>query len=329
MLGRNVLSSPLAGVVRGEVLTGRRFKGTGILMLNMGGPRDQAEVAPFLLRLFQDRDIIQLPFQERLGKWIATRRTPAIQAKYQEIGGGSPIYTWTKLQGELMCAELDRLSPKTAPHIPFIGFRYARPLTEDTLLEMEGREEKLDRAVAFSQYPQYSCATTGSSISAIYNFYKGFQGSSIRRWSFICRWPTDKLLVETIALRIKDQLATYQSDHERKRAVILFSAHSLPMKQVNRGDPYPAEVGATVQLVMEKLGWSNPYRLVWQSKVGPVPWLQPSTDEVIRSLAKKNMKDMILVPIAFINEHIETLHEMDIEYAKDLGNEVPISLQSL
>ncbi|ODM94996.1 Ferrochelatase, mitochondrial [Orchesella cincta] len=304
-------------------LTQRRNKGTGILMLNMGGPRDQAEVGPFLLRLFQDKDIMQLPFQESLGKWIATRRTPKIQAKYAEIGGGSPIYEWTVKQGEKMCKELDKISPETAPHKPFVGFRYAAPLTEDSLDEME--KAGLDRAVAFSQYPQYSCATTGSSIHAIHQYYKNRAPSM--RLTVIDRWCTDRLLVETVALRIQEQLAKYSTDKERARAVILFSAHSLPMKAVNRGDPYPAEVGATVQLVMEKLGFSNPYRLVWQSKVGPVPWLQPSTEEAIKSLAKKNMKDIILVPIAFINEHIETLHEMDIEYGHDLAKEVGVNIK--
>lgn len=298
----------------------RRHKGTGILMLNMGGPRDQAEVGPFLLRLFQDRDIMQLPLQDKLGKWIATRRTPKIQAKYQEIGGGSPIYNWTVTQGKLMCQQLDKMSPDTAPHRPFVGFRYAAPLTEDALQEME--EAGLDRAVAFSQYPQYSCATTGSSIHGFHQFYKN-RKSSIPRWSIIDRWCTDPLLVEAFALRVKEQLAKFDNEKERNRAVILFSAHSLPMKAVNRGDPYPAEVGATVQLVMERLGFSNPYRLVWQSKVGPVPWLQPSTEETIKSLGKKRMKNIILVPIAFVNEHIETLHEMDIEYGQDLAKEVP------
>lgn len=115
----------------------QRWKGTGILMLNMGGPRNVDEVHEFLLRLFQDRDIMQLPMQDHLGKWIAKRRTPSIQAKYAEIGGGSPIFKWTDLQGQLMCKVLDEISPDTAPHKHFVGFRYAHPLTEDALDEME------------------------------------------------------------------------------------------------------------------------------------------------------------------------------------------------
>lgn len=112
-------------------------KGTGILMLNMGGPRTTEEVGDFLRRLFQDRNIIQLPLQETLGKWIAKRRTPSIQEKYSEIGGGSPIYQWTSKQGKLMCEMLDKLSPATSPHKYYVGFRYAHPLTEEALDSME------------------------------------------------------------------------------------------------------------------------------------------------------------------------------------------------
>ena len=117
--------------------TGKTGNGTGILMLNMGGPRTTDEVGDFLRRLFQDRNIIQLPLQQHVGKWIAKRRTPSIQQKYAEIGGGSPILEWTSKQGKLMCEVLDTLSPETKPHKYYVGFRYAHPLTEDALDTME------------------------------------------------------------------------------------------------------------------------------------------------------------------------------------------------
>lgn len=117
--------------------TSARFKGTGILMLNMGGPKTQEEVGNFLLRLFQDKDIMQLPMQEHFGRWLARKRTPSIQQKYAEIGGGSPILKWTDTQGALMCKELDNLSPRTSPHKHYVGFRYAHPLTEEALDQME------------------------------------------------------------------------------------------------------------------------------------------------------------------------------------------------
>ena len=136
-----------------EVGSSNKTPKTGILMLNMGGPQKGDEVQDFLTRLFLDRDIIKLPWQKRLGPWIAKRRTPSIIEKYSEIGGGSPILKWTKKQGELLCSQLDARSPETGPHKAYVGFRYAHPLTEETLDEMEN--DGIQRVVAFSQYPQY------------------------------------------------------------------------------------------------------------------------------------------------------------------------------
>ncbi|KAG7163130.1 ferrochelatase, mitochondrial-like [Homarus americanus] len=292
---------------------------TGILMLNMGGPRTLDEVHDFLLRLFKDRDIIQLPVQDYMGPWIAKRRTPSIQEKYDEIGGGSPIFKWTDIQGKLLCERLDAQCPESAPHKHYIGFRYAHPLTEDTLQQME--DDGVENCIAFSQYPQYSCSTTGSSMNAIHQFYAKRSEESRMNWSVIDRWCTNSFLVKCFAENIQKELDQFPKE-KQKDVFILFSAHSLPLRQVNRGDPYSAEVGATVQLVMEQLGFSNPYRLVWQSKVGPLPWLSPATDEAIKGLVQRGRRNMILVPIAFTSDHIETLHELDIEYAKDIGEEV-------
>lgn len=150
--------------------TGATRPKTGILLLNMGGPQNTDQVHDYLLGIMTDRDMIQLPFQSKLGPWIARRRTPEVQKKYQEIGGGSPILKWTRLQGELMCKELDKTSPTTAPHKPYVGFRYVNPLTEHTLDEIE--KDAPERVVIFSQYPQYSCATSGSSFNSIYYHYR-------------------------------------------------------------------------------------------------------------------------------------------------------------
>merc|ERR1712062_770808 len=141
------------------------------------------------------------------------------------------------------------------------------------------------------------------------------------KWRFIDRWSTHSPLIKTFAENIRKQLESFDAA-KRKDVVILFSAHSIPQYVMNRGDPYPAEVGATVQLVMQELGWSNPFSLVWQSKVGFLPWLEPGTEQTIKVMVKRGQKNLLLVPIAFVNEHIETLHELDIEYAKDVGQEV-------
>ena len=293
---------------------------TAILMLNMGGPRNSEEVLGFLTNLFADRDIIRLPLQSKLGPWIAKRRTPSIIEKYNEIGGGSPIYDWTTKQGDLMCKRLDELCPESAPHKAYVGFRYAKPLAEEALEQLKA--DGVEHVVAFSQYPQYSCTTTGSSMNQIYRYYQ--QNHPLKTpvsWSVIDRWPTHPLLIKTFAQNIKKELETFP-EHIRSKVVLLFSAHSVPQYVMNRGDPYPAEVGATVQLVMQELGWCNPYRLVWQSKVGPLPWLEPGTENTIKAMVKKGQKNLMLIPIAFVNDHIETLHELDIEYAQDIGKEV-------
>ncbi|XP_076244794.1 ferrochelatase, mitochondrial isoform X1 [Calliopsis andreniformis] len=294
---------------------------TGILMLNMGGPTNTEQVHEYLLRIMTDRDMIQLPVQSQLGPWIAKRRTPEVQKKYAEIGGGSPILKWTNRQGELLCKQLDTVSPETAPHKYYVAFRYANPLTEDTLQELE--QDGVERTIIFSQYPQYSCATSGSSFTAVYKYYKKRQPPNNMKWSIIDRWSTHPLYIKTIAERIKEELVKFP-ESIRDDVIVLFSAHSLPLKAVNRGDPYPSEVGATVALVMQELNYCNPYNLVWQSKVGPLPWLAPFTDEALKAYVKQGKKNFILVPVAFVNEHIETLHEMDIEYCKELGEELGI-----
>ncbi|KAJ3275920.1 hypothetical protein HDV01_006787 [Terramyces sp. JEL0728] len=255
--------------------------------MNMGGPHDLDHVEPFLTNLFSDKDLIPIPFQDQIAPWISKRRVPQIKEQYAKIGGGSPIRMWTEKQGELLAKKMDIISPATAPHKSYVGFRYAAPLTEETILQM--KQDGVDRAVAFTLYPQYSCSTTGSSLNELHRILK------------------------TFAQHIKTSLAEYPEE-ERKDVVLLFSAHSLPMSVVNRGDSYPGEVAATVSKVMEALGHCNPHRLVWQSQVGPAAWLGPKTDDAIVGYAKKGIKNLLVVPIAFVSDHIETLFELDLEY---------------
>lgn len=290
-------------------------------MLNMGGPTHTDQVSEYLHRIMTDRDMIQLPVQGKLGPYIARRRTPEVQKKYQEIGGGSPILKWTQLQGEKMANKLNSVCPEYGPHKHYVAFRYADPLTEETLDQIE--KDGAERVVIFSQYPQYSCATSGSSLNAIYTHLNKKGSPSNISWSLIDRWSTHPLLCKVFAERIQEELKQFPAEVQ-KDVIILFSAHSLPLRAVNRGDPYPSEVGATVQGVMQELNNCNPYHLVWQSKVGPLPWLGPFTDDALKGYVKQGKKNFLLVPIAFVNEHIETLHEMDIEYCHDLGKELKV-----
>ena len=286
---------------------------TGIVMMNLGGPKSLDEVNPFLLKLFEDREIIQLPLQNWLGPFIANRRTKSVQKNYEDIGGGSPILQWTEEQGRGMCERLDVLSPETAPHKFYVAFRYIDPYSEDALQQMKA--DGVRRAVAFTQYPQFSCATTGSSLNEIWRAAKKVGLKDEFTWSVIDRWPTHPTFVEAMTETVRQGLAEF-SDEDREDALIVFSAHSLPMGVVNRGDAYPAEVGATVHEVMTKLNYAYEHLVAYQSEVGPVPWLGPSTEDVIEELGKKKRTNVLIVPIAFTSDHIETLHELDIEYGE-------------
>lgn len=286
---------------------------TGIVMLNLGGPRDLDAVEPFLLALFEDREIIQLPAQKVLGPFIARRRTPKVKQHYADIGGGSPILDWTEAQGRGMCERLDVLSPATAPHRFYVAFRYGPPTSEDALAAMKA--DGVKRAVAFTQYPQFSCATTGSSLNEL---WRAARRTGLHRefdWSVIDRWPTDDSFIAAMTDTVQQGLSRF-TDSEREDVVILFSAHSLPMGIINRGDPYPAEISASVHEVMKRLGDRHQHLVCYQSEVGPVPWLGPSTESVIAELGKKKRRNVLVVPIAFTSDHIETLHELDIEYGE-------------
>ncbi|KAF2400828.1 ferrochelatase precursor [Trichodelitschia bisporula] len=314
---------------------------TAMVLLNMGGPSTTDEVGDFLSRLFADGDLIPLGrLQGYLGPLISRRRTPKIQKQYAAIGGGSPIRRWSEYQAAEMCKLLDKMSPETAPHKPYVAFRYAAPLTEDTYAQMledgfgQGRG---GRAVAFTQYPQYSCSTTGSSLNELWkwrNRLEGKRGSGevdpqgAIKWSVIDRWPVHPGLVEAFAQNIEARLAEYPPER-RDSAVLLFSAHSLPMSVVNRGDPYPAEVSATVYAVMQRMGMRNPYRLVWQSQVGPSAWLGAQTADAVHEFIKKGQKDLVLVPIAFTSDHIETLYELDQEIIGETGLDSVKRVESL
>ncbi|KAF7521265.1 hypothetical protein G7054_g12508 [Neopestalotiopsis clavispora] len=299
---------------------------TAMVFMNMGGPSTTGEVGDFLSRLFSDGDLIPLGrLQNYLGPLISKRRTPKIEKQYAEIGGGSPIRKWSEYQSEEMCKILDKISPETAPHKPYVAFRYANPLTEEMynrLLADGFGNGKGGRAVAFTQYPQYSCSTTGSSLNELWKWrqrLEGKAGPGTIQWSVIDRWPVHPGLVEAFASNIEKTLQTYPEE-KRSKVVLLFSAHSLPMSVVNRGDPYPAEVAATVYAVMQRLGFSNPYRLCWQSQVGPSAWLGPQTATSVEEYVHKGQKDLVLIPIAFTSDHIETLYELDLEVIGDSGS---------
>jgi protoporphyrin/coproporphyrin ferrochelatase len=304
-----VTATPL----RPDLAPGTHRIKTGIVMLNLGGPATLDDVEPFLLELFADREIIQLPLQRWLGPFIARRRTPKVRGLYAAIGGGSPILRYTEAQGRGMVARLDRLSPDTAPHKFYVAFRYTHPGSDEALRAMH--TDGVERAVAFTQYPQFSCSTTGSSLNEL---WRAASRTGLRRafeWSIIDRWPVHRGFIDAMTETVRDGLGEFDAV-DRDRAVILFSAHSLPLDVIDRGDSYPQEVGASVQKVVEQLGAPNPYLLAYQSDVGPVRWLGPSTEQVLRRLGARGQRHVLVVPIAFTSDHIETLSELDREYGE-------------
>ncbi|KAL1418803.1 hypothetical protein MTO96_005509 [Rhipicephalus appendiculatus] len=275
---------------------------TAILMHNMGDSHRTEDVAAYLERLFTDEDIMSLPFQSFLGPLIAKRRAPKLMQKYKEMAPGKGLLEWTELQGALLADMLDKTSPETGPHKYFIGFRYSKPLIEDALLQIE-RE--------------------GSNLNAMYRFCSKQQLLSKAKWIFIDRWPVHDAITQAYADIIKKELEKFPED-VRQQVVLLFSAHSLPMKVVDRGDTYPSEVAATVVSIMSKLNNSHSYRLVWQSKVGPMPWLRPKTGEAMQALVKEGHRHVMVVPVSFVNEHVETLYDMDVELGRELAPEIGV-----
>ncbi|KAJ6130731.1 Ferrochelatase [Penicillium capsulatum] len=306
--------SGLATVVPPVTQDATSSKGpTAMVFLNMGGPSTTDEVEDFLSRLFSDGDLIPLGrLQSYIGPLLARRRTPKIQKQYSDIGGGSPIRKWSEYQCTEMCKVLDQISPETAPHKPYVAFRYAAPLTETMYHQLFADgfgNGKGGRAVAFTQYPQYSCSTTGSSLNELWKWRTRLEENA----------PMERSIPQAFAQNIEAQLKTYPED-KRSQVVLLFSAHSLPMSVVNRGDPYPAEVAATVHAVMQRLGFSNPYRLCWQSQVGPSAWLGAQTSDTVMEYVKRGHSDLVLVPIAFTSDHIETLYELDLEVMEEANS---------
>lgn len=291
---------------------------TAIVFLNMGGPENLSQVHPFLQRLFLDRDLLKLPAQSLLGRFIAKRRAPKIQDQYRQIGGGSPILHWSRLQGEKM---VERLAESHSLE-SLVAFRYAPPLTEDCVQQL--LDSGIRRAVAFSQYPQYSCCTSGSSFNELYRQLKRLDPQRQIKWSVIDRWATQPKFVEVVAKHVRAKLQEFMAESPERDVVVLFSAHSIPMSIVNRGDPYVSEVSATCNAVMQLVP-ELPWRLAWQSQVGPQEWMGPSTLDALKGFGKHGRKRVIVVPIAFTSDHIETLYELDLEYgeeAKEFGVQV-------
>jgi protoporphyrin/coproporphyrin ferrochelatase len=288
----------------------------GVVLLNLGGPDSLDAVEPFLYNLFVDPDIINFPgsflVRKPLARLISSKRHPSIQEQYKKIGGKSPLKEFTLGQARLL---EERLNEKFPARV-YAAMRYWHPFTEEVIDELE--REGIEKVVLLPLYPQYSKATTESSVKE-WKKQLAARGNTSIEWSLIEHYYDFPPYLDAFVERINEGLEKFPAE-VRETVEILFSAHGTPMKLVREGDPYSGHICETVTAVKERGGWPNPHHLCFQSKVGPQKWLTPSTPTTIEELAAKGTKNMLAVPIAFASDHLETLFEVGIEF-KHLATE--------
>jgi ferrochelatase len=287
-------------------------KKIGVVLFQLGGPDSSAAVEPFLYNLFCDPDIIDFFgawFARRpLARWIARSRAGIVRGHYDAIGGHSPIRLLTERQARALETALE-------PHVDakcFIAMRYWNPLTAAAAAEAAAWNAR--ELVLLPMYPQYSFATTSSSLKEWKRLFH--PNGNAPRTRTVEQFFDHPLYIQSVAEKISLSLAHFDQPDS---AHIVFSAHGLPLSLIERGDPYAQQVAETVRLVMQRGAWKNAHTLSYQSKVGRRKWLSPSLTETIDRLARSGEKNLLIVPIAFVTEHIETLHEINIE-ARELAH---------
>jgi ferrochelatase len=284
-------------------------KRIAVVLFNLGGPDSPAAVEPFLFNLFNDKNIIDLPrvFRWPLAKLISSRRAKAATAIYHEMGGRSPILPNTERQASALQAALSDLGEVKV----FIAMRYWHPLIEEAVAAVQRFAP--DAVILLPLYPQFSTTTTESSNRVWQDAARRQRLSAPQK--LICCYPTEPGFVASVAKITAAAIARAKAKTAAPIRVI-FSAHGLPKKIVDRGDPYVAQVSATVHAVVDKLNLAaQEWMVAFQSRVGPLEWVGPPTDHSIEEAAQAG-KAVIVVPIAFVSEHSETLVELDIEYRR-------------
>jgi protoporphyrin/coproporphyrin ferrochelatase len=325
----------------------KKTKKKAVLLLQMGGPCCPEAIENFLFNLFNDKYIIQLPgfltpFQKNLAEFISKRRAPKVAVNYRMIGGRSPILFETQCQAKALEKKLG------SEYQCFIAMRYSYPFLKDTIKEIHS--EDFSELTVIPLYPQYSTATSGSSIIECKESFSQSGLDQKIKINYIESWHDNQAFIELITLRLKDKIEELQILFKRKeleiqrareagatgtsyfshKIHILFSAHGLPVKYIKKGDPYQNQVEDSVNLIIQNLAekiklksykqnlksdsLDLEWQITYQSRVGPVKWLEPNTENVIEDLGRTGAKNLIIVPISFVGDHIETLHELGIEY---------------
>ena len=295
-----------------------RSQPVGVVLLNLGGPDRLEDVEPFLFNLFSDRQIIRLspfPFlQKFIARRIARKRAPKSMEAYRQIGGGSPLRRITGAQ----CRALEaQLNGEQDLYVVDMAMRYWHPSASETLAKFAAKG--IQKIIALSLYPHYSIATSGSSLI---DLKKAAAGSG---FSFeiveIASWPTDPRYISCLADTIREGVKKFKGEQFE----IVYSAHSLPVKFIEEGDPYLEHIKQTIAAVEKETERSG--TLCFQSRSGPVTWLEPATPDTIRALAGRKVRNILMVPISFVSDHVETLYEIDILY-RNQANELGMRLES-
>lgn len=312
--------------------------GLGVLFLNLGGPTTGDDVEEFLFNLFADPDIIRLPgfltpLQNLIATFIAKRRAPKSRAAYASIGGGSPILKYTNAQAKLL--EKSFKNKYGVPIKTYVGMRYWKPYTEEALEAI--RKDKVKALVILPLYPQFSISTSGSSLRVLQeDFSKSSYGDMVH--TVVPSWYDRPGYVTAMSSLIQTELDSFTEDEKadaKKKSPeltpmhILFSAHGVPKSYIEAGDPYQKQMEKCVAGIKAKLYETySPddvtIHLSYQSRVGPIEWLRPYTDDVLPELGESGVRNLVVVPISFVSEHIETLEEIDIEY-RELAEENGVS----
>ena len=292
----------------------KRQPRVGVLLLNLGGPERIQDVKPFLYNLFSDPEIIRLPLaamQKPLAWLISSLRSGKSQQAYRSIGGGSPLRRITKQQAQELQTSLRQ---KGVDATSYVAMRYWHPFTESAVADLKA--DGIDQVVVLPLYPHFSISTSGSSfreLQRLRNTDSAFSRLPIR---CIRSWYDHPGYIQALANLIAREILACE---DPATAHIFFSAHGVPKSYVeDAGDPYQLEIVACSKLILEQLrqqlGHSNPFTLAYQSRVGPVEWLKPYTEDALQELGEQGVKDLVVVPISFVSEHIETLEEIDMEY---------------
>jgi ferrochelatase len=282
----------------------RTTRRVGIVLFQLGGPDTLEAIEPFLYNLFCDPDIIDFPFarigRKPLAKLISTTRTRKVQHHYATIGGGSPIRRNTDRQALALEAELR--GQGIDAHC-FVAMRYWHPFTSEAVEQF--RSAQCDELVLLPLYPQYSSTTTGSSLNEWNRLFH--DEVPVHHVETFYR---DPMYLDAVIEKVNQALFRFPVP---KRPEIVFSAHSVPLAVIEKGDPYQRQIEETVRLLMQRSGWVNPHRLCYQSKVGASKWLQPSLHHTLKQLSAQQVREVCIVPVAFVSDHVETLAEIDHE----------------